>query len=287
MENFAIAKAIGFVLAGILIAIFSSRQALFWGGTLVVSAFIGYANPIWGVITFFQLAAGWMIGRWLVSLPEAIRFFFLIRKAQRMGDSTRPKPKPTEIRAKPPPPSPPIPPPLPPQTPQTKRRGSTVIFLSLGAIVAGLFFVGLTRQSPRSEPHLKIDVSDRTETRDSAGGPEINIESEEPVTEPTLNERLAMFSHEDRIVVRVETLTAAEVMIVTSPVERDPKIHRLFVIDCAIGAYSKNAESLELAYLFDVIDLLSQGEPFTKKLFTQEDVDPEANKLYKMACGGD
>lgn len=65
MENFVIAKAIGFVLAGILIAIFSDKRALFWGATLVVSAFIAYSNPVWGIVTFFELLIGWLVGRWL------------------------------------------------------------------------------------------------------------------------------------------------------------------------------------------------------------------------------
>jgi hypothetical protein len=65
LENFQFGMAIGFILAGIVIALFRDKRALFWGATLVVGAVTAF-NPFWGLVTFVELVIGWFIGKWLL-----------------------------------------------------------------------------------------------------------------------------------------------------------------------------------------------------------------------------
>lgn len=116
MENFVISKAIGFVLAGAAIGAFSDRRALFWGAMLVVGAFTTYSNPIWGVVTFVELALGWFIGRWLRAISGGLkdrnrRFWWRVTRP-----FSRQPPKPRNAL-------PPESSPLPALPPPTKRRG--------------------------------------------------------------------------------------------------------------------------------------------------------------------
>ena len=292
MENFVIAKAIGFVLAGILIAMFSSRQAVFWGGTLVVSAFIAYRDPIWGVVTFVELAVGWLLGRWLLDRSRSIKHHLggIWGRASVDTPTPRPVPPSPSPRPAPSPPQPVTRTAAPSQTPSRQGPGFWQIAFFVTALPVGLATIAFLSSRPGASasveqpaaPLLEESLGSRPEVVTDFAPVDAQPEVPEPV--PTLDERASSFSYAGRVVVRTDTLQTGEVLFVTSPVDGERKLHRLFVIDCAADAYSKNAESLEIEYLFDVMGMLAQGEPFNTVSFDHIDADPEASELFKIAC---
>jgi hypothetical protein len=304
MENFVLAKAIGFVLAGMLIALFSDRRAVFWGGTLVVGAFVGYANPVWGIMTVVELALGWFVGRWLLNVSRdgrgRLRDFWERVNEDKDSLRRRRQKRLAELQSERVPPPTPIAPTIPqpkrlePIAPvsQPPRRGLGVV----ETVLVGIFLFGsgfgiahLTKVSPADSEAVQSDrfevpasesspLDDQTHSGEKTG--EV-LPSEEM---PALNERALRFLYEGRVITRTGILPTAEFMFVTSPIEGDPRLHRLFVIDCQSGSYARNAESLELDYLFGVMEMLMQGEPFTMAPLTPEDEGTEVLALFDFAC---
>jgi len=304
MENFVPAKAIGFVLAGILIALFSDRRAVFWGGTLVASAFIGYADPVWGIMTFVELAFGWLVGRWMLNgsrdVRGSLRDFWGQVNEDKASLRLRQQKRANELLSKPAPPPTPITPTIPkpiriePITPvsQPPRRGFGVVEV----VLVGIFLFGtgfgaafLAKASQTGSEATRSDrfemptpetspLADQTKSGQNLG------EVLPSVEKPTLNERALRFLYEGRVITRTGTLPSAEFLFVTTPIEGEPRLHRLFVIDCQSGTYGRNAESFELDYLFDVMEMLTQGEPFTTAPITPDDDGTEVRALFDLAC---
>jgi len=108
---------------------------------------------------------------------------------------------------------------------------------------------------------------------------------EQPGPEAALIERLAAFLMDERRVFLALELASGEILAGTMPAKGNPAIHRLFVIDCRTGSYSRNAESLEAGYILEVGKKLIDGEPFTLDPIASGLGDPEASELFRLACG--